>query len=366
MILATAEVSAKPFGYLDTETNRTFVPLRYLSEHFQCEVIWDAEQQKIFLSREDMDIALTVGQHQVIVNGELHALDGVPFIDQDVTYVPLRFIGQHLQISLEWEAGTQAVVVQDQYRTFRLPIIQRGSLNGRKAIELTEKTFIVGSKQIRSHVLAIDLLNPGVQVTVGLARDKVGQVAELKQIADTNQAVAAVNGTFFDAYTDGDIQIPYGFIVSNGELVHPSTEKRSVLVVGPNTDLEIVSGDVFPARLQQGAVTAAIQAGPRLLTDGKITVNPEAEGFRDPKILTNSGARTALGITDEHYLLLVTTPAATIPELAEWMQKAGAVQAMNLDGGASSGLYYESSYITKPGRPISNALLIQYSDPEAD
>jgi exopolysaccharide biosynthesis protein len=40
------------------------------------------------------------------------------------------------------------------------------------------------------------------------------------------------------------------------------------------------------------------------------------------------------------------------------MLKSGAYQAMNLDGGASSGLYYYGKYITQPGRDISNALLV--------
>lgn len=56
--------------------------------------------------------------------------------------------------------------------------------------------------------------------------------------------------------------------------------------------------------------------------------------------------------------MILTTSSATIPELAKVMKQAGAYQAMNLDGGASSGLYYNGRYMTYPGRNISNALLI--------
>ncbi|CAH8242984.1 phosphodiester glycosidase family protein [Paenibacillus melissococcoides] len=56
----------------------------------------------------------------------------------------------------------------------------------------------------------------------------------------------------------------------------------------------------------------------------------------------------------------MTTSGATIPDLAQMMKQAGAQQAMNLDGGASSGLYYKGKYITSPGREISNALLVHY------
>src|SRR5690606_24063411 len=102
IVYGTDQASAKTFGYIDTETNRTFVPLRYLTEQFQCEVIWDAEQKKIVISRDDVDIELTIGRHLVSVNGEQAHLEEAPFIEQDVTYVPLRFLSQSLHIPLEW------------------------------------------------------------------------------------------------------------------------------------------------------------------------------------------------------------------------------------------------------------------------
>lgn len=123
---------------------------------------------------------------------------------------------------------------------------------------------------------------------------------------------------------------------------------------------ELVSGPAFEQRLSQGNVEGALQAGPRLVTNGKVSLNIKAEGFKDPKILTGGGARSALGITRDHKLILLTTSGATIPQLAQIMKQAGAYQAMNLDGGASSGLYYNGSYLTTPGRQISNAIIVKY------
>lgn len=94
--------------------------------------------------------------------------------------------------------------------------------------------------------------------------------------------------------------------------------------------------------------------------NGKVSLNVAAEGFKDPKILTGGGARSALGLTRDHKLILLTTGGATIPQLAEMMKQAGAYQAMNLDGGASSGLYYNGKYLTSPGRQINNAIVVKY------
>lgn len=97
------------------------------------------------------------------------------------------------------------------------------------------------------------------------------------------------------------------------------------------------------------------------MQDGRIALDVKAEGFRDPKILTGGGARSALGLTRDHKLILLTTGGATIPRLASVMQQAGAWQAMNLDGGASSGLCFRGRYLTAPGRLISNAIVVKYA-----
>ena len=103
----------------------------------------------------------------------------------------------------------------------------------------------------------------------------------------------------------------------------------------------------------------AFQVGPRLVTNGAISVDPVAEGFTSYKILSSPGARSAIGILPNRQLVFVTTAGATVQQLASVMKQLGAVDAMNSDGGASSGLYVNGSYITTPGRDIAVALLVK-------
>lgn len=105
-------------------------------------------------------------------------------------------------------------------------------------------------------------------------------------------------------------------------------------------------------------VQEAMGCGPRLVKAGALALNPRAEGFTDPKVLSLSCMRSAVGITRAGELLLVTCRGATITQLAGVMRELGAYDAMNLDGGASSGLWVPDRYVTTPGRAISNALLI--------
>jgi hypothetical protein len=106
-----------------------------------------------------------------------------------------------------------------------------------------------------------------------------------------------------------------------------------------------------------GRVREAVGAGPRLLTDGRVTVDPVAEGFRDPKIVRLSLARSLVGLTGDGWLILAIS-SGTVREMAGVMKALGADQAMNLDSGGSSGLWLRGTYLRTPGRLISNALLV--------
>ena len=78
-----------------------------------------------------------------------------------------------------------------------------------------------------------------------------------------------------------------------------------------------------------------MQCGPRLVIDGKI-----------PKLKEGIGERSALGITaDQHWIIAVTEHGwMSTTEFAEWLKQAGGVvNALNLDGGSSSQLFYSGN-----------------------
>lgn len=105
-------------------------------------------------------------------------------------------------------------------------------------------------------------------------------------------------------------------------------------------------------------IRTTIGAGPTLIKNGVIIANGAAEGFWEDKILTNRGFRSFVGATWDNNLIIGTVPNVTVRELAEIAQKLNLVNAITLDSNASSGLYYQGKYITRPGRQLSNALVI--------
>lgn len=123
-------------------------------------------------------------------------------------------------------------------------------------------------------------------------------------------------------------------------------------------DIVLSTKDTPTEELVDNKYEGIISAGPYLVEDGKVVFDPNSSEFKEDKITINRAQRSAIGITKTNKLLLVTGSNLNMQELAQVMIELGAVKAMNLDGGASSGLYAKGKIITTPGRKLSTVLMI--------
>ncbi len=105
-------------------------------------------------------------------------------------------------------------------------------------------------------------------------------------------------------------------------------------------------------------VREMVSGAPRLVKDGETVTELEA-GFTESRFTTASSSRTAIGVDADGKLLLISVPAgATIQQMRELSLELGCVDAFNLDGGASSAMYYKGSYLTVPSRELTVTLQI--------
>jgi phosphodiester glycosidase len=206
----------------------------------------------------------------------------------------------------------------------------------------------VGS--VTAHVVQVDLNRADVQVTVGVANGGIGRCETWSRIIDRLRPTAAITGTYYDPATF----IPVGTIIANGIGVHQGT-------VG--TALTFATGN--RVRFCRGRLTiaapelqTALRAGPRLIDQGRVSLMPSIEGFRDPSILVRK-ARAVVGLTHKNKLLLVTvTKPVYLREMARVMLALGAYNAMCMDGGSSTGLYYAGKSYQVPRRVMTNVLMV--------
>ena len=161
------------------------------------------------------------------------------------------------------------------------------------------------------------------------------------------------------AIARGEQEIPKDGYVINFQGSEEGLAAR--FAVGAGVEYKVVMSDGSDRAGFWGRVSEGLGAGPKLVSAGKVSYSAESakgEGFTEAKILSQSSARSGLAWTKDGNLLLVTCAAATMTQFAQVMQALGALEAMNLDGGASSGLVDEGKYLTKPGRALSNALVV--------
>ncbi|MGE7020664.1 phosphodiester glycosidase family protein [Solibacillus cecembensis] len=350
------EAKASSYGVIEDGTNRTLVPLRMVAETFSVPVKWDNEKKVVTI---DEVYTLTMGSKVIKKNGiVLKQMDTQPKMVHNAVYVPVREVAFLFDVPMTWNQVNRQVSYQVGENTYKISAYKEAVVNKPK-VSVKKKSINAGGKNLSVNVVSVNLLAPNTSLHVELANNKLGSVDKLTSIAKANQAVVAMNGNYFDAYTNNSYRTVYNGLVMNGERVKPFDPKFSVFYYTKDGDVGILPGAQFMELFQQGNIQEALQIGPRLLTNGVVTLNPEAEGFKSPKVLSSPGARSAIGISKDLQILFVTTPGATIQQLASIMKQLGAVDAMNFDGGASSGLYANGKYVTTPGRDIAVTLIVK-------
>ena len=72
------------------ENDRSYVPVRFISDNYGGDVEWIPETQTVNITFEDRTISLTIGKPEIMINGEVTKLDVAPIVRNDRTFLPLR------------------------------------------------------------------------------------------------------------------------------------------------------------------------------------------------------------------------------------------------------------------------------------
>lgn len=100
---------APGYGEPIIKGNRTLVPLRAVSEGLGHEVKWNKENRTVAI---DEKILLAIDSKIVKVDGKDVELDVPATIIENRTYVPLRFISETMGYEVKWDAETRTVIIK--------------------------------------------------------------------------------------------------------------------------------------------------------------------------------------------------------------------------------------------------------------
>lgn len=165
---------------------------------------------------------------------------------------------------------------------------------------------------------------------------KVIAINQANSFIPTGAQVISVHGTAQDAFA----KVRIGDRVTVGENFGPELDSASTIV----------------------------GAGPELLRNGQLSVTAVQEQFPSD-IAKGRAPRTALGIKADGKIILMVIDGrqhhsigTTLTETAQLLQKFGAVNGFNLDGGGSSEMVLQGQILNSPSdggeRPVGSGLIL--------
>lgn len=232
------------------------------------------------------------------------------------------------------------------------PILNRG-VAGWSAGELPtfDRLMLIESVSDRSgQRWPIASVNSGY-VQKGLARYTSDWGPRYQPITGSEMAVLLRNGTVSERFEAG--QLSAGVALRPGEQLIVARGGVSV----PWQPGELLSLESKPTS-GVGQKANVLGGGPLLLKDGQVVLNGAAEGFSSG-FIAQAAPRTVIG-SDGRQLWLITlqgvnNPGPTLLETALLMRQEGLVDALNLDGGSSTGLVLADVHTVK-GRGVAAAV----------
>ncbi len=193
------------------------------------------------------------------------------------------------------------------------------------------------------------------KVKIGTSKSlgKTGQSSKI--IANNNNAHVAINASgFYDPDWNSNGAIPHGTVVQNGKVVWDYEDaKVGGGMVGFNYDNVLVLGRMTANQAIKNGIRDGVEFGPFLIVNGK------------PSFVRGDGGwgiapRTAIGQRKDGIVLFLVVDGrgyqygrpdilgCGMVELTEIMQKYGAINAANMDGGSSSSLIVEGKVYSHP------------------
>jgi len=94
--------------------DRTMVPIRALSESFNCHVNWNADLREVEITNSDKVIKLYIDSHTAYVNEAQITMDTAPQIQGDITFVPVRFVTENMGYNVAYIPQSKSVLIYDK------------------------------------------------------------------------------------------------------------------------------------------------------------------------------------------------------------------------------------------------------------
>lgn len=213
-----------------------------------------------------------------------------------------------------------------------------GDTDGIELVDVSSKTF-------KGYLL---IVNDPSRVKLAAA-PKLGKVGSTtSQIVEAYDAIGGINAGGFADDALGTGGKPSGILITDGEL-KTTNQGGSYSVVGLDTEHKmVVSNSMSYSRMKQLNLQSAVSFGPVIIINGQPTIRSGDGGW-------GIQPRTAIGQKKDGTILMLVIDGrqsdslgATLKNVQDIFLQYGAYNAFNLDGGASTTMYYDSKLVNNP------------------
>ena len=118
IILTIGQKEATVFGDKITndvapvvKNDRTMLPIRFIAEALGAKVGWNADDQIVTVTKDSTIIVITIGSDKALVNNKQVTLDSVAYIENDRTYLPIRFVTENIGADVKWNGADKTVTI---------------------------------------------------------------------------------------------------------------------------------------------------------------------------------------------------------------------------------------------------------------
>ena len=173
---------------------------------------------------------------------------------------------------------------------------------------------------------------------------------DILTVSKREKAVIAMNaGGFYDPDWNSNGAIPHGTVISNGKVVSDYVDANmGGGFIGFTNENKLILGNMSKEEALKIGYRDAIEFGPYLIINGKRSFIKGNGGW-------GIAPRTAIGQRKDGIVLflvingrLATSIGADMVDLCDIMERYGAYNAANLDGGSSSELVIKNKIINTP------------------
>ena len=200
-----------------------------------------------------------------------------------------------------------------------------------------------------SDAYLVAIYDPTKVHLIRTANFNVGRYGErVLTMCERYKGVACINGGGFVDHGYGS-DIPMGYVIEGGKIVwsdgDPNTTRGNIIGLTTDGKLKLMSNATGEEALNNGIVEA-LEFGPFLIVNGKsleIVGDPWGKAPRMAIAQRKDGLIMFLAIDGENYI-----NGASLKEMIETLEKYGAYNAANLDGGQSASLVINNKLYNSP------------------